>query len=425
MWRRDGLWARHTLAPIGLFITSVGVSHRAAFWSAPGFALIAVGTVCLVASCLAPSREQSKTDLSYPVALAGMLLLGAARPLFHDVVPHLLAALALAAFVACFLVPQFARFRLVLPAALVIAAHAATLVVHSDSHSDVYVLITHGVSQLGKLRSLYETLANAPTEVTRLPYPPGIVLLAYPFQTLLGDFRWAFVAAEVATTLALRQVVITVWGTSRGAWQDALILFPLSFPRATYAYYVLSNYEWLLVALAAGAVYFAVSRQWLGATLLVALGIATKQYFIVFPMMFFAPGLPVAWLAAGVLGGLAIVGAFAVQDLGGFLTGIRAVSVLNGPNNAGDSLWSAMSHFGMRPGRLVSDVLWILAGGFSLAVAFASRRRFSDSLLAAGVAFCVLVLFSPYGAYSYYLYGLSLTVMGLLVSPSWNKEHVT
>ncbi len=249
--------------------------------------------------------------------------------------------------------------------------------------------------------------------VIRLTYPPAAVLLLAPFRLVLGDVRWAYIACEAAV-VALLPRLVRRRGGSVARWQEALILIPLVLPRSAQAFFVFSNQEWLLLALAAGALVLALDRRWLWSGLLVGLGIASKQYFAVLPVLFLLPTLRRRAVLIGIAVAAALSLPFLLWDPSAFVDHVFG-NLANTPDPDRLTIWAMLVHAGLPSGRAVSVALAIAGALVALLLAWAGRRSLSTSLMACGLGLFAFTLGATFAGYNYYVYGLVFITWGLLI----------
>ena len=257
--------ARHRLAPLGILLVAVGLADRLAFFSPLGAAAIVLGVLALAAAAIAPDPP-GKDHMGYPALLVALAVLTALVPLVPGSLDPLVSGLTIggaAAFYGCGAVPALRRYRLLVSAALLIAAHAVIIVrVPVPPHQDVWRFLNFGVDALLKGRDPYGNVVGADGVTIRLTYPPGVVVLLAPFRVIAGDIRWGYVLCE-ALVVALLPPLLRRVGAGVARWQEALILLPLVLPRASQAFFVFSNQEWLLLALGSAGLLLSMDRRWL------------------------------------------------------------------------------------------------------------------------------------------------------------------
>jgi hypothetical protein len=411
------LYRRHTLAPVGIGLLALGLAERLAFFSPISAAAIVAGVVVLAAA--APAPNPPATDhVGYPSLLVALSVFTALAPLVPGGLDPATTGLTLAggvAFYVCSAVPQLRAYRLWLCALLLIAAHAAIILrVPVPPHQDVWRFLNYGADVLLRGQDPYTNIIGPDGLVIRLTYPPAVVLLLAPFRLLLGDIRWAYLLCEAVVVVLLPRLVRrTGGGVAR--WQEALILIPLVLPRASQAFYVFSNHEWLLLALALGGLLLALDRRWLMAGLLLGLGIAAKQYFIVFPVLFLLPTLRLRAVAAALATAVLVTLPFVAWGPAEFTD-----HVLGNLNNAPDpdrvTIWAMLVNAGVPATRTLALLLALWGGAATLALAWLGRRSLEAQLLACGLALFAFTLGATFAGYNYYVYGLVFVTWGLMIS---------
>jgi hypothetical protein len=224
----------------------------------------------------------------------------------------------------------------------------------------------------------------------------------------MGDVRWAYVASEAA--------VVALWGWTlrRGAaadrWREALVLVPLALPRAAQAFYIFTNHEWELLALALLALVLAWQRRFLLAGIVLGLGIASKQYFLIFPALFLLPAIRPRTLVIGLGVAAAITIPFLVWSPGDLLRDLFA-NLSQGVASDRLTLWAALDHVGIRPPAVARSILLgaVLAG--ALAAAYRARGDLRLELVLCGLSLAAFALLSPFAAYNYYVYALTFVTI--------------
>jgi hypothetical protein len=165
----------------------------------------------------------------------------------------------------------------------------------------------------------------------------------------------------------------------------------------------------------------ALRRHWLWSGLLLGLGIATKQYFILFPLAFLLP-----WLSRGALGTAALTTAvvvvpFALWDWGQFWRDLSDPLRWPPPNPDRLTLVTMARQLGLDVGRIGAALL--AGAGLVLAAAsgWLARTSLARSLMACGASLALFTLLSNYAAYNYYVYALALFAWGAAVLGA--EEH--
>jgi hypothetical protein len=415
-WR----WSRQRLAALGLLLAALGVAHRLAFVVTPeGAVLVIAGTLLLLAAALVPGLPQAsdrESNLTFTALFLVLALATALSPYSDDAWATLLTAAAAIAFVVLEAVPRARQARLYVVAGLVLAAHSL-LVMHMDfPKQDVFRFLTYGVDGFFHHGINPYLPIPDPRSSDVLPYaftyPPGALLVVAPFRLLLGDVRWAFVAGEMIFVVAAAATARRRVGLA--TWQQALLLTPLVLPRASQAYFDFGNHDWVLLGLAAAAV--ALRRSWLWSGLLLGVGIATKQYFVIFPVAFLLPWLSRAALVTSALTAVALVTPFAAWDWGRFSRDLSDPLRWPPPNGDRLTLVTMIQQLGVDIGRIGATLLagtGLLLAGIS---AWLGRVSLARALMACGASLALFNLLSSYAAYNYYAYALALFAWGAAIS---------
>jgi hypothetical protein len=419
------LYRRHTLAPIGVGLVAVALADQIAFFSITGAVLVLAGAAVLALAAIAPNPP-GDNHIAYPVLLVGlavMTALTAQLPGPHDPAVVLLTLGGAVAFYACTAIAPLRRYRLYIAGALLIAAHAVIVLrIPLPPHQDVWRFLNFGVDALLKGQNPYSDYIGPDGQVIRLTYPPAAVLLMAPFRVLLSDIRWGYIASEAIVVVLLPRLLHRAGG-SVARWQEALILLPLVLPRSAQAFFVFSNQEWLLLALAAAALVLALDSRSLWSGLLVGVGIASKQYFVVFPVLYVLPTLRRRALVIGAVVAAVITLPFVAWGPGAFMN-----HVFGNLNNAPDpdrlTIWAVLLHSGLPSGHAVSVALTAAGGAVALALAWVGRRSLNTSLMACGLGLFAFTLGASFAGYNYYVYGLVFFIWGL-AAPSGDGARGT
>jgi hypothetical protein len=411
------LYRRHTLAPLGIALVAVALADRVAFFSGTGAVLILAGAAILGLAAIAPDPP-GDAHVVYPVllvALAVMTALTAELPAPRDLSVAALTVGGAVVFYVCTTIAPLRRYRLYLAGGLLIAAHAVIVLrVAVPPHQDVWRFLNFGVDALLKGQNPYAgNYIGADGEIFRLTYPPAALVLLAPFRVILGDIRWGYIACEAIVVVLLPRVLRRSGG-SVARWQEALILVPLVLPRVSQAFFVFSNQEWLLLALAAGALVLALDSRWAWAGLLAGLGIASKQYFVVFPVLYLVPTLRRRALFVAVAVGAAVTLPFVLWGPAAFVDHVFG-NLSSAPDPDRLTVWAMLANGGQPSGRAVSAVLAIAGTVSALALAWAGRRSLSTSLMACGLGLFAFTLGATFAGYNYYVYGLVFITWGLLI----------
>ncbi len=409
------LYRRHTLAPVGIGLVAVALADRIAFFSVTGAALLLLGVLVLGLAATAP--DAGGDHFVYPALLVGLAVMTALTtqvPAPHDPAVVLLTIGGAIAFYICTIVRALRPVRLYLAGALLIAAHAVVILkIPVPQHQDVWRFLNFGADALLKSQNPYTNYIGPDGQVIRLTYPPAAILLLAPFRVLLSDIRWAYIACEAAVVLLLPRLIRRA-GAPVARWQEALILVPLVLPRAAQAFFVFSSQEWLLLALAVGALVLALDSRSLLSGLLVGLGIASKQYFVVFPVLYLLPTMRRRAVLIGVVVAVAITLPFVAWGPSAFVDHVFG-NLTSAPDPDRLTIWAMLAHAGLPSGRAVSVALAVAGGVVALLLAWAGRRNLSTSLMACGLGLFAFTLGAAFAGYNYYVYGLVLVIWGLLI----------
>jgi hypothetical protein len=416
------------VAGAGVALLAIGLADRLAFVVTPTGAILVVGGVMVLAATAlverwpaAPSTVERRN-----LALTGLFmlfaLLSALRPYRDDLAASVLTILAVAAFFATEPLPMLRRHRLWVVAPILLASHAV-LVLHIDfPKQDVFRLLTYGVDGFfhqgtNPFLPIHDPV-SPDVKLLQFGYPPGILFAVAPFRLFLGDVRWAFVAGEALFVVGAAQTVRR--NGPLATWQHALVLLPLVLPRTAQAYYDYGNHEWVLLGLAAMALGW--PRRWVFSGLALGLGIASKQHFVVFPLLYVLPWLRRRAVFLGLAAAMAIALPFLAWDAGWFrLDVFMLVGVA--PDRARLTIYAILRSLGLDIGLRATWILTAIGLAAALGLAWVGRRTLDRALVCCGVGLCVVSLCSNYAAYNYYGYALAFIAWGLaLARPGEGKE---
>ena len=406
---------------VGLVLAGLGLSHRMAFVvtrsGAVAFLLgIAIlAAVALVRTWPAPSSTPEELNLLLAAVLLLFALVGALHPYIEDLAASALTAAGALVFLLVEPLAFGRRHRLLLVAPFFLAAHAVLVLHVALPKQDVYRFLTFGVDGLFRhgldpYRPIVDPVSRDVLPYT-FTYPPGVLLLVAPFRLLLGDVRWAYVVAE-GVFVAAAAATVRRDGAIR-PWQQAAVLLPLVLPRTSQAFYDYGNHEWLLLALAAAAIAMRRSSLWCG--LLLGVGLASKQYFLLFPLVFLLPWIQRRALVTAAVTALAIVAPFAAWDAGRFFH--DTTNQLGAPPDPERLTFYAMLRgAGWDIGRRGAAGFALVGLLIAASCAWLARARLDRALMACGVGLAIFTLCADFAAYNYYAYALSFIAWGLAMS---------
>ena len=406
---------------VGLILAVLGLSHRMAFTVTRSGAaalitgVLILGAVALVRNWPGPRSSTEELNLLLSATLVLFAVVGALRPYKYDLAASALTIGAAATFILLEPFTPLRRYRLWVVTPLLLAAHVSLLLHFNLPKQDVYRFLTFGVDGLLHHGINPYLPIHDPVSVDVQPYtftyPPGALLLVAPFRLMLGDVRWAYVVAEGVFVAAV--ALMAHRGGELRPWQQAAILLPLVFPRTNQAFYDYGNHEWLLLALAASALV--VRRHWFWCGVLLGVGLATKQYFILFPLLFLVPWVERRALVTAAITAGIIVLPFAVWDAGRLFH--DTTNQLGAPPDAERLTLYAMTRgAGFDVGRGGAALLAVVGLLFAAGCAWLGRLRLDRALVACGVALAVFTLCADFAAYNYYGYALAFVAWGLALS---------
>lgn len=408
------------LRAVGVGVAAVGLAHREAFFSVAG-AILLTGGALLIALTLGMRQAADPAPASgvFGVLFLLLSLVAALAPYDPSGINGVELVLTISAplvFFSLGAVPGATRYRLYAVAAALIAAHAHYLLRFPHPlHQDVWTflnggadLLAHGANPYGGVHFLEDGVGK----IVPFTYPPGALVILAPFRFLTGDIRWAYVVSEA--------VVVALWGwwlSSRGELtraREALILVPLVLPRTSQAFFIFSNHEWVLLALALTALVLADRGHDLAAGVALGVGVVSKQYFIVFPLLFLLPLFSRRALVAAGVAAAVIVLPFVAWGPADFAHDVFG-NLAQAPAPDRLTIWALMASMGIQLPRAVLLILSALALGTTAWAAHAMRHEPARALVACGLCLGLFALCSSFAAYNYYAYGLVFVTWGLLL----------
>ena len=238
------------------------------------------------------------------------------------------------------------------------------------------------------------------------PYPPLSLAFVAPAHWLLGDYRYAAVAA-----IAIAGLLLASLGWSRHAMLAATLL--LTTPRVLFEIeqgwtepFILVMFAWLVAAL---------RRDPARAAVVAGLGMAVKQYFAVvlllFPLMPAAPGGAGRRLAVAVGVAAAMTLPFLIWDVDGFMKSVVTLQLREPFRLDSLSYLAWLARRGMQPPGVAITLLALAA-----ATVFASRTLpRSPAGFAAGMALVSLAVFAfgkkAFCNYYFFVIGVMMTAV--------------
>jgi hypothetical protein len=407
---------RDILGSLGILMVAIGLAHREAFFSWAGAILVTAGFATLLAAALHPPKDPGRP---YPILLAVLCVVAALAPFDPaglNISEAVLTGGAALVFFGLGATAPTRRYRLYAAAALLLAAHIHFLVrFPSPQHEDVWHFLNAGVDLLARGVNPYLGVPIVEGEVHKTltyTYPPGALVELAPFRLLLGDVRWAYIVSEA--------VVVLLWGWFLGSCgqltrsREALVLIPLALPRTTQAFYIFSNHEWELIALALGGLILCLRRRDAVAGVLLGLGIASKQYFIVYPFLFLRPVLRRQSVLVALVVAAVIVLPFLAWGPGPFIQDVLG-NLSQEPVPDRLTLWAMFANAGIVIPRWALLLLTTAGILVTLGAAWRTRHDLSRSLLACGLSLALFAFCSSFAAYNYYAYALVFITWGLLL----------
>jgi hypothetical protein len=378
--------------------------------------LLIGGFGLILAAILRPSpvASQASANLAFTGLLVLLAVVAAVAPYREDALATVLTLLAAVLFVVMEASAHLRRARLWVVLALVLAGQASVLVHLPFPKQDAFRMLTYAVD--GLFRHGIEPYARIPDPVSPdvrpydFAYPPGVLLLFAPFRLLLGDVRWGFIVAEAVF------VVAGARAAGRGplaTWRQAILLVPLVFPRADQAFFDYGNYDWMMLALV--AVVVASRRRPLVCGLVLGLGIVSKQYFVVFPVLFLLPWLTAATLVGAGLTAVVIAAPFLAWDPRGFTRGVGAqLTTFMDPDRL--TVYGMLRAARLDPGPGAALALSGLGLAAGVGCVSLRSKRLHRAVVLSGVGFALFTLLAKTAAYNYYAYALGLVALGWSLS---------
>ena len=402
------------LAPFaGLLLSAAGLSVSLAEWNPGSALLLGVGIVLLSITLWTDGPLPGAGDQRYPLLL--VIFAAGYAAVAIDPSPPQRILLLVPVIYALGLHRRLRRFWFWAAAIVIVGSQSLEVMRLSPLRSDVVTFLATAVDRLIHLQPLYQQ--SSVPGVGPLTYPPGAVVLVLPAQLLAGDSRWAILAGEALAMVGMQRVLNSEVSTEVPRWREALVLLPFTIPRASEFFLLAANHEWVLSALTALALLFMSRRKMAWAAGLLGVGIATKQYFILFPMLFLAPFFNWRHIAFALAVAAAFVVPFLVQDFAPTAHILFGASAQVGdfPHAERVEVWAILRHLGLHVGWMAANIITAVGLMATLGLALLSWRRHdvAFSLLASGVALAVFVYLSPMSAYNYYVFALILFCWGL------------
>ncbi len=364
--------------------------------------VLLLATLVLGLAAVAPDPPGGEPVIYSPLLLALALLAAftAQVPVLRDPAVVILTISGGLAFYVCTFVPGLRRFRLMVAATLLIAAQAVVIIrVPSPAHQDVWRFLDYGIDGLFKGQNPYSgTYVGADGGIFRLTYPPAALLLLAPFRLILDDVRWGYLASQAIVVALLPRLIRRRTGTL-ARWQEALILLPLTLPRVSQAFFTFSNHEWMLLALAAAALLLALDSRVVWAGVVTGLGIAAKQYFIVFPVLYLLPELRRRALPVALAVAAAVTLPFLIWGPSTFIEHVFG-NLNNEPTADRLTIWAMLVHAGLSPGRAGVLALAVVGAAVVVLLAWLARRDLSRSLMACGLGMIAFTLGATFAGYT-------------------------
>jgi uncharacterized membrane protein len=146
----------------------------------------------------------------------------------------------------------------------------------------------------------------------------------------------------------------------------------------------------------------------------VGLGMVSKQYFVVFPVLYLLPILRRRTLLTGLAVAVAVCLPFIAWGPSAFVDHVFG-NLANAPDPDRLTIWAMLAHAGLPSGRAVSGTLVIAGSAIALALAWAGRGSLSTSLMACGLGLFAFTLGASFAGYNYYVYGLVFVTWGLMI----------
>ncbi|MDQ1604028.1 MAG: hypothetical protein QOE01_1873 [Actinomycetota bacterium] len=410
-----------TLLVLAWSLLVVGNQRSIGFLWEPSIALIALGGLLTALVVMRVDLDRLKPPRRWIVAAAAILV--TVFTITHKVFSYtsgpdlerltvFAGSCALMAGVMWLLWPEVIRLgglALAICSAVVLAL--AVLKLDQHPHIDVWIFLTQAVDVTDHFHNMYtHSWVGSPGFNHSYPYLPMTEIPLIPAKLVLGDVRFAMVAALVAAG------VLMVRGVRRHEAYGAVLLFAitpglLALVEQSWTEPLL--FVWLVAAL------FCVDRgRLVAAVVFLALALATKQHVVVL-VPIFAVWQPFGWrrTLAAVGGAVLLCLPWALADLSAFHYGTVTRLVGMPPRLDAPELFTAAADAGWTPPRVLT-ILVILVG--AAAATWRARQFTGAGAIALCCAFALYVvnLVNQQAFYNQWWLVGSLILVGLAWSPS-------
>lgn len=391
---------------IGLLLLSLGLVQWRR-WGRPRLDLTPTWTIVLGVSAL-------------------VLMLGVFDPRVSATSPLVSAALAATCAAGVVALHRGGRWAVTALAAawgVAAACWAATMHHQPALLSDVAFFVQQAAEATASFSNPYQVdftypdlLVDAVDEVAiwgyPYPYGPSSTIVLAPFQTILGEARWANVVAIALLPGLLRLVV---------PWRDALLagLVVIVIPGSMF---VARSWpiEPLIVVLVVATVV-AAERRWTGASVVLGAMLATTKQFALIPLAVLATWATFGWRRAAVTVGLAalVVAPFVLTAPGEFIEGTVTGHLEIAPRVDAVSFGGFATALGV---PWPSWVALLLLAGYVAAV-FRPPRSAGETVLLSGLMSAAAFMSFSHAFFNYYWLVLALIPAGLALGLSSDSSH--
>ena len=249
---------------------------------------------------------------------------------------------------------------------------------------------------------LVEAVDEAAIWGSPYPYGPTSALILAPFQTMLGEARWANVLAIALLPALLRLVV---------PWRNALLggLAVIVLPGSMFVARSWPVEPIMLVLLVATVV--AAERCWAAVSVVLATALATTKQFALIPLAVLATWTAFGWrrAAATVVLAALVVAPFLLTAPGEFLEGTVLGHLQIAPRRDAISIGGIATVLG---GSWPTWVSLVLLGGFAAAF-FRPPRSAGETVLTSAVMCAAAFMVFSHAFYNYYWLVLAMLAVGL------------
>lgn len=312
--------------------------------------------------------------------------------------------------------------------ALVVGAGISVVRISPAPHIDVWSIHTTGALALAHGHDPYEVVSVADTgpygEPLSFVYPPGTLYACFVGRVLLGDVRYAMLAALVGTGLALRAIARTGvggGGESRPSLlEDAPALLVWLTPKALF-FLEQSWNDVLPLAFTALAVLARLRERRLLAGAMLGVALACKQsMFWVIPLACLLQLGLASWATMAAVGAVIVV-PFAAWDFRALLHANVQYHAHLPPRFDGLTPMNFLyRHFGVTPRSAPG---FLLATATTVAAFARAPRTATSFALSATLAFLVFFVFNKWAFMNYYFFLAGLAALAAATAVSRDRAR--